>query len=102
MNQRYNQPDITDTEFLRAVMHDPKVAIEDRVRAAIALLEIEPHGPPRPSLTIQINATQEMIDKVHEWEQWQSFCVEQWEYYQSLSPAEQAGLNRGCQWSCAM
>ena len=50
----YNDPNITSKEFLYAVMHDPKVDIVDRVKAAAALMEIEPHGPPRPSLTIQI------------------------------------------------
>jgi hypothetical protein len=52
--ERYNNPNITSTEFLREVMRSRDVAIEDRVKAASALMEIEPFGPPKPSLTIQI------------------------------------------------
>ena len=40
MEPRYNQQNLTAVEFLRAVMRDPSVAIEDRLRAASALLEI--------------------------------------------------------------
>jgi hypothetical protein len=50
----YNDPGLRPVAILRAVMHDPKAAIEDRVRAAAALKEIEPHGPPKPALTIRI------------------------------------------------
>jgi len=50
----YNDPGLRPVEFLRSVMHDPKADIHDRLRAAIALLEIEPYGPPKPVLTIKI------------------------------------------------
>ncbi len=39
--ERYNDPNITSTEFLREVMNSRDVAIEDRVKAAAALMEIE-------------------------------------------------------------
>ena len=67
----YNDPNITSKEFLYAVMHDPKVDIVDRVKAAAALMEIEPHGPPRPSLTIQIQCISD--DDMHAaswWSEW--------------------------------
>ena len=43
--ERYNQPNITSTQFLREVMHSPDVSISDRVKAAAALMEIECVAP---------------------------------------------------------
>jgi hypothetical protein len=42
---RYNRPNITAKEFLFEVMRDASVPIADRVRAASALMGIEPDGP---------------------------------------------------------
>jgi hypothetical protein len=41
----YNDPNLTAKEFLYAVMRDVSVPIADRVRAASALMSIEPDGP---------------------------------------------------------
>ena len=51
----YNDQNLSAVEFLHCVMRSSDVAVEDRLKAAQALLEIEgPDGPPKPSLTIQI------------------------------------------------
>ena len=44
-SHRYNHPNITAKQFLIEVMRDASVSIEDRVRAASALMGIEPDGP---------------------------------------------------------
>ena len=53
----YDDPYLRPKDFLYAVMRDRSADIRDRVRAATALMAIEPNGPPRippPSLTIRI------------------------------------------------
>jgi hypothetical protein len=81
----YSDPGLRPVEFLRSVMHDAKADIHDRLRAAIALLEIEPYGPPKPSLTIKIERSQALFDEV----EYAAFCDEQQAYFQSLPPHEQ-------------
>ena len=88
-----NDPDLGPVGFLRAVMHDPQVDIHDRVRAAAALMEIEPHGPPKPSLTIQIQCmTDEDVRLASMWREWVAFQLEQQAYFNSLPKAEQHQL----------
>jgi hypothetical protein len=87
------------TSFLRNIMHDRTAAIEHRVQAAIALLAVEgPDGPPKPSLTIQIQCISD--DDMHTaswWSQWVAFCLEQQAYFHTLPPAEQDEIRRAVQ-----
>jgi hypothetical protein len=46
---------ISAKQFLYAVMRDRSLDLRTRIKAASKLLQIEPNGPPKPSLTIQIN-----------------------------------------------
>jgi hypothetical protein len=106
MEPRYNQQNLTAVEFLRAVMRDPSVAIEDRLRAASALLEIEgPDGPPKPSLTItlpyelgvSLHEMKRQAEQAYHQEmmrQWEAFDAEQQAYFNSLPQAEQDEIMR--------
>jgi hypothetical protein len=60
--ERYNDSNITPTQFLREVMHDVSANIADRITAAGHLLAIEPHGPPKPTLTIRIDVPQMLAE----------------------------------------
>src|SRR5215813_1452502 len=54
-----DDPHLSATEFLYSVMRDSTQPIRDRIKAASKLLALEPHGPPRPSLTIVIQPSQD-------------------------------------------
>ena len=91
----YNDANLSAKAFLRCVMHDQKVDIVDRVKAAAALLDIEPHGPPKPSLTIKIECISD--DDMHTaswWSQWVAFSLEQQAYFHSLPQAEKDEITR--------
>ena len=86
----YDDPGLRPVEFLRAMMHDRNAPIADRVRAATSLLEIEPHGPPKPSLTFRLQVSPELSNGIQSFiASIQSFADEQQTYFLSLSPAEQ-------------
>src|SRR5262249_10696461 len=53
-----DNPGLSGTQFLYAVMRDPTLPIRQRIKAAGKLMAIEPNGPPRPSLTIVIGAAE--------------------------------------------
>ncbi len=85
----YNDPGLRPVEFLRAVMHDPKADIHDRVTAAAAPMEIEPHGPPKPVLTINIQCfSDDEVQAASCWSEWVAFSIEQQRYFNSLPQHE--------------
>jgi hypothetical protein len=49
----YNDPALSPTEFLKAVMHEDTISIALRVKAAKALTDIQSKAPP-PSITLHI------------------------------------------------
>jgi hypothetical protein len=83
----YDDPGLRPVEFLRCIMHDRNAPIADRVRAATALMEIEPNGPPQPSLTIRLQVSPELINGIQSYcASIQSFADEQQAFFLSLSP----------------
>jgi hypothetical protein len=100
----YDDPALSDTEFLRAVRDDPKVDIADRVKAASALVELERdhgHAQPRvryrrivepPSLTIRIECCPH--EEFPMWAEWEVFSREQRAYFNTLPHAEQEEITR--------
>jgi hypothetical protein len=80
-------------DFLYTVMRDPTADIADRVKAASALIQIEPNGPPRPSVLVRLEVPPELMNGIYEYcAGIQSFCDEQQAYVLSLSRAEQKEL----------
>lgn len=97
----YNDPDISNRDFLTCVMHDPSLPLADRMRAAKALLKIgpPPPPPPQPSLTIQITGiSAEDMEAASWWSEWVAFSLEMQAYRRTLPKAEQdeivAAVNR--------
>jgi hypothetical protein len=89
----YDDPGLRPVEFLRQVMHDPKADIRDRVKAATALLDIEPHGPPKPVLTFRLEVPLEVTNSIQlACASFQQFADEQTAYFLSLPLAEQKEL----------
>lgn len=92
----YDDPNLRPKDFLYAVMHDRSAPIADRVHAASALMYIEPHGPPKPSLTIQITCfSDDDMRATSWWPQWVAFCIEQQRYFNTL-PRQRSGRAHGC------
>lgn len=91
----YNDPGLRPVEFLRAVMHDPKADIADRVRAATALLAIEPYCPPQPTVLIRITGiSDDDMQAASWWPEWVAFSLEQQRYFNSLPKHEQDDFMR--------
>ena len=80
----YNDPDLSCTAFLYACMRDRELPLPDHIKAAGALMELEPDGPPKPSLVIKITLPWQLIEDMQE--QWEAFSAEQHEYFLTLPP----------------
>ena len=52
IDHAYNAPDLSATEFLTRVMHDPTVSLTLRAEAANHLLRLQP--PPRPAAVVTV------------------------------------------------
>lgn len=100
----YDDPKLSDEEFLRSVRDDPKVDIADRVKAATASAELErarAQAQPRvryrrivepPSLTIRIECCPH--EEFPMWAEYEVFSREQRAYFNTLPRAEQEEITR--------
>jgi hypothetical protein len=50
----YNEPNLSATEFLTRVMHDPTLSLTLRAEAANHLLRLQPPARPAPVVTVRI------------------------------------------------
>lgn len=93
MEPRYNRPNLSPEQFLYEVLHSPDVAVEDRIRAAAALAEIERLGLARPTLVIQIPNFPD-AEELRMWVEYEAFSREQRAYFKTLPKAEQDEIMR--------